>query len=69
MNEFTIKASDALQITWRQDVTFRNGDKPILTITHDGRFVLGPGASIDEAANALVKAATALHTTLVKEEG
>jgi hypothetical protein len=34
--------------------------KPILTITSDGKFLLGPDATVDEAAESLIRAVNRL---------
>lgn len=39
-------------------ITFVTSSKSVLTITPDGRFVLGPGATPDDAARAIVDIAT-----------
>ena len=39
-------------------ITFSPGGKTVLTITPDGRFVLGEGATVDDAAKAICEIAT-----------
>ena len=39
-------------------ITFSPGGKTVLTITPDGRFVLGDGATVDDAANAICEIAS-----------
>lgn len=49
------------------NLTFSLNSKSVLTITHEGRFVLKEGATMDEAALALVKAGESVFGELLRD--